>query len=83
MAIVWSPFDIKLMLHHHCCLEKFEYHDSPIYPERLQSLIDNDLLERDELGVLCSTPRGKALVEMWCAQPLPVATYIDPRLVAE
>jgi hypothetical protein len=76
----WSPFDIHVMLHHHCSTDRFERKNAPIYPERRDALINAGLLEwRD--GIPQSTPLGAALVAMWCSQPIPEVHYVDPRML--
>lgn len=77
----WTPYDIELMLHHHCRRVPFERRDAPIFQDRMDSLVKVGLLEfSDEQQLYVSTPLGAALVEMWCNTPIPAVKYVDPRL---
>lgn len=77
--MMWSPFDIEIMLHHYHSYDRCPRADAPIYPERLAALVGKGLLEYVD-GIPHSTDLGAALVRMWCETPIPVAKYVDPRL---
>jgi len=75
----WTPYQIEIVLHHHCSGGRFPRESAPAYQETVASLVDAGILQVDE-DIFRTTPLGIALVEMWCSQPIPVAIYVDPRL---
>lgn len=87
-----SPHDIEVLLHHHCTYAKWRHGDTPAYLVSIQWLKENELIEHSTVPLppgdhsdLITTQRGKALVLMLCATPLPtirtrsVFEYNDPR----
>lgn len=77
---MWSPFQIKMILHFHCCHDEFPQANVPIYQSVLSDLIhDGVLIDNDNNTGFTTTDLGKALVEMWCSTPLPVQRFVDPR----
>lgn len=77
--MMWSPYEIDIVLHHHTSHAEYPRRDAPAYPETISRLIECGVLGRDHAGFLSTTGVGQALVSMWCNQPLPVALYVDPR----
>lgn len=75
----WTPYQIEIVLHHHCSGARFPRESAPAYQETVASLVDAGILQVDE-DIFRTTPLGNALVAMWCSQPLPIAVYVDPRL---
>ncbi|RVP13110.1 hypothetical protein CN085_19555 [Sinorhizobium meliloti] len=75
----WSPYVIKVILHHHTMFAEFENCNAPIYKPTIEGLVRDGILERKLDGNLGTTELGAALVAMWCETPLPVRTYVDPR----
>lgn len=76
--MTWTPYQIKVILHHYASPTEFQHYGSPIYRPTVKQLIkDGILIERE--GVLEATELGEALVKMWCETPLPIRTYVDPR----
>lgn len=80
----WTPYMIKLVLHHHTSPAPFDYKHAPIYPETIGMLCAAGILVEED-GTFTTTDLGKAMVEMWCNTPIPivqhVVKYVDPRLV--
>jgi hypothetical protein len=78
--MIWSPYDISIILHHHTSHAPFPREASPAYQSTVNMLVSYGVLHRD--GERWTTTKlGQALVEMWCSQPIPVAKYVDPRFV--
>ncbi|NTE87254.1 hypothetical protein [Agrobacterium rubi] len=75
---MWTPYQIEIILHHHTSVGRFPRFDAPIYGETINALHDLEVLCYEN-GVSRTTPRGKALVEMWTSTPLPKQAWIDPR----
>lgn len=75
---MWTPYQIEIMLHHHCSGARFPREDAPAYPYELKGLMDAGLLDYQD-GIPRSTLLGQALIEMWCATPVPEIRFIDPR----
>lgn len=76
----WSPFEIRVVLHHHCSPSPFVDAHAPIYADVVAKLRECGVLEGDSL--LRTTPKGEALVNAWCATPVPVQIWVDPRFDA-
>jgi hypothetical protein len=83
---MWTPYQINIVLHYHCRVGPFDGWRAPIFPETADALVANGLLEPVDDGIkprelFCfkTTPRGKALVDMWCATPIPEQMWFDPR----
>ncbi|MHA6684481.1 hypothetical protein [Mesorhizobium sp. A556] len=75
----WTPYQIEIVLHHHVSPTTFPRSAAPAYSPTVSDLIhDGILIDRDD-GAIETTELGRALVGMWCAQPIPVASFIDPR----
>lgn len=74
----WTPFDIKMVLHFHSCLDRFPNAQAPIYAERLRQLMDCGLVEYQE-GIPRTTELGNAFVGLLMATPIPEVRYVDPR----
>lgn len=80
----WTPYQIEIVLHHHCSHAPFPRRDAPIYNGTVSDLIQAGvLIDNHDSSVVTTTELGKALVDMWCQQPLPVASYVDPRFRTE
>lgn len=82
--MMWTPFQMRIVLHHYGSSAECPHSHVPIYAETIQHLKGCGVLEDREQGAGGETPyqttaMGKALVEMWCQQPLPIVTYVDPR----
>lgn len=75
----WSPYDIEVMLHHHCSRAPFSRSGAPAYGDAIRKLKGLGLLEEGASSPQ-TTAAGAALVEMWCKTPIPVIRYVDPRL---
>ncbi|MBT1154349.1 hypothetical protein J1C56_01960 [Aminobacter anthyllidis] len=81
----WTPFEMKIVLHHYGSIAEFGGCAAPIYPETISRLKELGVLEDriathdEDKNPYQTTVLGNALVEMWCQQPLPVVTYVDPR----
>jgi hypothetical protein len=77
----WSPLHINLMLHYYAICEPWN-RPSPAASRYTDTLVRGGLIVADEGSAsgYKATPLGVALVEMWCAQPIPIAVYVDPRL---
>lgn len=80
----WTPFVIRVVLHHFYSTAECELSNSPIYPQTIHDLMEQGVIEhRDQCAggetAYQTTALGRALVDMWCKQPLPIVTYVDPR----
>lgn len=42
---IWTPYQIEIILHHHCSAGRFPRADAPIYPETLQWIAEAGLIE--------------------------------------
>ena len=73
-----TPFEIKIVLHHHSSYDEFSRADAPAYPNAVMELIKAGVLTQTTERVT-TTPLGAALVQMWCDTPLPVKKWVDPR----
>lgn len=78
--MIWTPYVIRLVLHHHVSPAAFEYKHAPIYPETIGRLCAEGILVPDGDNYT-TTDLGEALVQMWCSTPIPVVKYVDPRFV--
>ncbi|WP_376742465.1 hypothetical protein [Ensifer canadensis] len=78
----WSPYQIKVILHHHSSAAVFEYASAPLYRPTIDQLVEAGILFEDD-GSLGTTALGNALVKMWCETPLPVRVFVDPRTFGE
>lgn len=75
---MWTPYDIRMMLHFYSCYDRFPQYDAPIYGERLARLMQDNLVEFID-GVPRATKLGEAFIELLLQTPIPVAVYVDPR----
>jgi hypothetical protein len=75
---MWTPFDLKLILHFHSCLDKPDSANAPIYRERVDNLMNAGLVEYRE-GIPRTTELGDAFVGLLLSTPIPVVKYVDPR----
>lgn len=74
-----TPFQIEIILHHHCSAADFPRYGAPLYGPTVSDLIHDEILTDHPDGRIRTTHLGKALVEMWCSTPLPVQRFVDPR----
>lgn len=76
-----TPAYIEVLLHCHCHCDDLPRRDAPVTVNALRDFADSGLIEssiqRDSGWQ--TTAKGKALVEMLCSTPLPVAAFVDPR----
>lgn len=78
--MLWSPFEIEIILHHHYSLAPFPRESAPAYQGILDRLVESGILQpHEEKGAYVTTSKGNALVCMWCDTPEPVQKYLDPR----
>ena len=78
---MWTPYQINIVLHYHCCVGPWPLHTAPIFKDTMNGLVAMGLLEevRADLFQYQATDRGRALIEMWCATPIPEQKWFDPR----
>ncbi|TRD03811.1 hypothetical protein FJV76_14340 [Mesorhizobium sp. WSM4303] len=89
--MTWTPYHIEIILHYHCSVGPFERWRAPIFEETVNMLVDagllhpspDDGLQPKEKHCYRTSPRGAALVEMWCDTPLPEQVFIDPRFTTK
>lgn len=76
-----TPYQIKLILHWHCVVDRFPHDNAPIYAPTMAGMISDGLLKRSEEGegFYTTTERGAKFVEMLCETPLPESHWLDPR----
>lgn len=80
---MWTPYQIEIVLHHHCSLASFPRQNAPAYSGTVSDLIQAGvLIDNHDSSAVTTTELGKALVDMWCAQPLPVMSFTDPRFTS-
>lgn len=77
---MWSPFDIKLILHCYSSHDQFPQSHAPIFLERLGAIMDQGLVEYID-GIPRTTKLGEAFVELLLSTPVPVVHYADPRFL--
>lgn len=80
--MMWTPHDIKVMIHHYASTGPWPLGDTSAYRDSVRRLHECGLIDRGE-AFSHATEKGKALIDMWCAQPVPVAEYVDPRFKGE
>ena len=79
------PSDIEVLLHYLVSPEEHPRYDSPAVVCAINFFLSAEIFEdrvAGECGCTSSynvTARGKALVNMLCETPLPVASWKDPR----
>jgi len=78
-----SPSDIEVLIHYHCCVDQHERIEAPAVADGIRWFLENGLLRQrlEESKYTSSyetTERGKALIEAWCSQPLPVQVWVIP-----
>ena len=81
--MTWTPYQIEIILYHHCCQGPFPRHEAPAYRGEVEYLIKIGVLKFEvakETAYYTTTELGQALVSMWTETPLPVVAYVDPRL---
>ncbi len=78
----WTPYAIEIILHHYCSKAKFSRPDAPAYVECVKSLTDQGILVPNEFGYADVTHKGEALIKAWCATPVPIQKWVDPRFEA-
>ncbi|MCY1218451.1 hypothetical protein D9M72_304000 [compost metagenome] len=78
----WTPYEIKVILHHYSSMAPFESCAAPIYEPTVNKLLSMGVLIEAE-DAFGATELGAALVKMWCDTPLPVRKFVDPRNIGE
>lgn len=80
MSNLWSPHDIEVLLFLHCRPSNTPWPngDTPAWRGSKEKLHRYDLIDRTDFPSV--TDKGRALIDMWCSQPVPVAMFVDPRL---
>lgn len=76
-----TPLEISLVLHYHCTPGPHPQAHAPAVREAIERFMREDILEYDpeHARAYKVAERGRALVEMLCATPLPVVRWCDPR----
>jgi len=80
--MLWTPYEIELILHHRASLAPFPRKDAPAYADTVSRLVEMGILTTGvdiKSGIFHVTPKGEALVEMWLNTPEPIQKFIDPR----
>jgi hypothetical protein len=77
--MMWTPFQLEIIIHHHCSGAPFERSEAPAYRETVEGLEALGLLEKDVRGMPTTTEKGRALVKVWCNTPVPIQKWVDPR----
>lgn len=78
----WTPYQINIILHYHCGAGPWPQFNAPIFPETMSRLEELGLVQQIHGGAPAlyrTTDKGKALIAMWSATPLPEMRYVDPR----
>jgi len=76
-----TPFEIKIILHWHCVVDRFPNESAPLYEPTMARMVSDGILQRSEApGLYITTPRGAKFVGMLCDTPLPEdGGWVDPR----
>lgn len=77
--MMWTPYQIGIIIHHDTTHSEFPRRDAPAYSGEIERLTDLGILHRNDDGWLTTTEKGRALVSMWRATPIPVVKWSDPR----
>ncbi len=82
---IWTPYQINIVLHYHCSPAPWPLPHAPIFKDTMDDLVSKGLLEvvNADLHQYEATDRGRALIEMWCATPIPRPVFVDPRFFKE
>lgn len=75
----WTPYAIKIVLHHYVTKEKFEYAHAPAYAEYSRSMVEQGILAPNDRDCFDVTEKGMALIQAWLDTPIPVMKWVDPR----
>lgn len=75
--MMWTPYQIEIILHHACSSAPFTRHTAPLYAETIEHLRELGVIDGN--GPWTVTSLGHALIEMWCNTPLPIQRFVDPR----
>lgn len=67
---MWSPHDIKVLLHHHCVVGEWPQGDTPAYRESIATLHGLGLIDRQD-NLARATEKGEALIRLWCRYERP------------
>jgi hypothetical protein len=76
--MIWTPYVIGIVLHHHTRPTPFEYQHATAYPEVIARLCQEGILVSNG-ETFTTTDLGRELVHMWCCTPAPIVKYVDPR----
>ncbi|MBB3411280.1 hypothetical protein FHT87_005233 [Rhizobium sp. BK316] len=80
--MMWTPYEIEIILHHNCSLAPFERNTAPSYWPTVKRLVDVGILRRGDIeSPVETTDLGKGLVRLWCETPIPVQQFVDPRFM--
>lgn len=77
---IFSPSNIELLLHCHCCPTPHPRIDAPAIRETIAEFIGLDILVRDrncDGEVYKTTAKGAAWVEALCNVEIPRTAYVD------
>ena len=78
-----SPAYISVLLHCHCHCDEIPNRGAPVVVDALREFMEYGLIVKGGMYPhgFETTPKGRALVEMLCSTPLPVAIsgFQDPR----
>jgi hypothetical protein len=79
--MMWTPYQINIVLHYHCSSAPWPLPNAPIFKNTMNDLVAIGILEvvNADLNQYQATDRGRALIDMWCATPLPKQKWFDPR----
>lgn len=80
--MIWTPYQIELIVHHTVSSADFPRGSAPAYPGEIDELESRGILYRTTSGRIAATEKGRALVDMWSTTPLPVqvSKWVDPRI---
>jgi hypothetical protein len=76
--MMWTIFEMEIILHHACSSAPFPRYTAPIYQETVERLRSLGIM--DDGGAKTVTDLGHALIDLWRNTPLPVQRFVDPRL---
>jgi hypothetical protein len=76
---MWTPYQIRIILHHHTTRSEFPENHTKLFAETIARFVDEGLLQRDDEGLVVTTAKASALIDLWRSTPVPVMKWVDPR----
>lgn len=68
---IWTPYQIEIILHHHCSVAPFPRWTAPLYAPTVVELAKQGLLMADDDDVIRTTEKGARFVLALLMTPVP------------